>query len=78
MYGTEEAQAAADRSSVGILGWLTFGLLPLCALIAFASVPEPSIYQANTIPFRRGLRIALKNGPFRIVLLSSIFGALAG
>lgn len=78
MNGTEEAQGAASRSAVGILGWLTVFLLPVCAFVVFSSVPEPAIQTAKTIPFRRGLAIAMKNGPFRIILLSSIFGALAG
>lgn len=76
--GDGEAQGAASRSAVGILGWLTVILLPLCALISFTSVPEPVIQETKTIPFRRGLAVAMKNGPFRIILLSSIFGALAG
>ena len=76
--GVPADEGAASRSAVGILGWLTAGLLPLCALIAFSSVPEPMIGETRTIPFRRGLRIAMRNGPFRIVLMSSVFGALAG
>lgn len=76
--GDGEAQGAASRSAVGILGWLTVILLPLCAMTAFAAVPEPAIQETKTIPFRRGLAVAMKNGPFRIILLSSIFGALAG
>jgi len=76
--GAPVDEGAASRSAVGVLGWLTAVMLPVCALIAFSSVPEPQIAAAKTIPFRRGLRVAMKNGPFRIVLLSSIFGALAG
>lgn len=76
--GASAEEGAASRSAVGILGWLTALMLPLCALAAFASVPEPQIREAKTIPFRRGLRVVMRNGPFRIVLLSSIFGALAG
>ncbi|MDZ4381701.1 MAG: MFS transporter [Parvibaculum sp.] len=76
--GGGDGGGAAGRSAVGILGWLTVIMLPLCALIVFASVPEPRIVETKPIPFRRGLRVALRNGPFRIVLLSSIFGALAG
>ncbi|MBA4210072.1 MAG: MFS transporter [Parvibaculum sp.] len=78
MNGTEEAQGAASRSAVGILGWLTVFLLPVCAFVVFSSVPEPAIQETRTVPFMRGLRVAMKNGPFRIILLSSIFGALAG
>ena len=76
--GTSAEEGAASRSAVGVLGWLTAFMLPICALIVFASVPEPRIHETKTIPFRRGLRVAMKNGPFRIILLSSIFGALAG
>lgn len=76
--GTPTDEGAAGRSAVGVLGWLTAIMLPICALIAFASVPEPKFHETQSIPFRRGLRVAMKNGPFRIVLLSSIFGALAG
>lgn len=76
--GAEDDGGAAGRSAVGILGWLTAVMLPICALLAFASVPEPRIVETKPIPFRRGLRVAMRNGPFRIVLLSSIFGALAG
>lgn len=73
-----EAQGAASRSAVGILGWLTVILLPICALIAFTSVPEPVIQETRAVPFIRGLRIAMKNGPFRIILLTTAFSALAG
>lgn len=76
--GAPAEEGAASRSAVGVLGWLTAIMLPVCALIAFTSVPEPRIQETRTIPFRRGLRVAMKNGPFRIVLLSSVFGALAG
>ncbi|MDO8838390.1 MAG: MFS transporter [Parvibaculum sp.] len=75
---SDTESGAASRSAVGVLGWLTAGLLPLCALVMFTSVPEPKVPVTDTIPFRRGLRVAMKNGPFRIVLFSSIFGALAG
>ncbi len=78
LMGTPAEEGAASRSAVGILGWLTAVMLPICALIAFASVPEPMVHDTKTIPLRRGLRIVMRNGPFRIVLLSSIFGALAG
>lgn len=78
MNGTEETQGAASRAAVGILGWLTVFMLPICAVIMFSSVPEPAVQDARTVPFMRGLRVAMKNGPFRIILLSSIFGALAG
>lgn len=76
--GTPADEGAAGRSAVGVLGWLTAIMLPICALIAFSSVPEPALYETSSIPFMRGLRIAMKNGPFRIILLTSIFGALAG
>lgn len=76
--GAPADEGAAGRSAVGVLGWLTAIMLPVCALIAFTSVPEPSFYETSSIPFVRGLRIAMKNGPFRIILLTSIFGALAG
>jgi GPH family glycoside/pentoside/hexuronide:cation symporter len=76
----EEAtgSAAASHSAVGLLGWLTVILLPICALIAFTSVPEPVIQETRAVPFMRGLKVALKNGPFRIILLSTVFSALAG
>lgn len=76
--GASADEGAASRSAVGVLGWLTALILPICALIVFSSVPEPKFHETRSIPFRRGLRVAMKNGPFRIVLLSSIFGALAG
>jgi len=76
--GAPADEGAAGRAAVGVLGWLTAIMLPVCALIAFSSVPEPKFHETQSIPFRRGLRVAMKNGPFRIVLLSSIFGALAG
>lgn len=76
--GAPADQGVANRSTVGVLGWLTAIMLPVCALIAFSSVPEPKFHDTQPIPFVRGLRVAMKNGPFRIVLLSSICGALAG
>lgn len=69
---------AASRSAVGLLGWLTVILLPLCALIAFSSVPEPVIQETKTVPIIRGLKLAMKNGPLRILLASTVFSALAG
>jgi GPH family glycoside/pentoside/hexuronide:cation symporter len=69
---------AASRSAVGLLGWLTVILLPICALLTLSSVPEPAIQETKTVPIIRGLKLAMKNGPLRILLASTIFSALAG
>jgi Na+/melibiose symporter-like transporter len=44
----------------------------------FFSVPEPPIEEVRQISFRQGLRVVMRNGPLRLILYTSILGALAG
>lgn len=69
---------SAGRGAMAVLGWLPVALLPVCGLVMFLSVPEPQPKQIQNIPFRKGLRIVMRNGPFRILLTTSVLGALAG
>lgn len=74
----EQDENSAGRGAMSVLGWIPLAMLPLCALIAFSSVPEPSVVEIERIPFRRGLRVVMRNGPFRLILWTTILGALAG
>ncbi len=78
--GAEEGETfnSASREAMGSLGWLTVVLLPLCALILFACVSEPTSQTTQNIPFKDGLRAFARNGPFRRILLSTMVGAFAG
>ncbi len=77
--GGEEAEAvnSASREAMASLGWLTVFLLPICALVLFAFVPEPKTQTTQNIPFKDGLKAFARNGPFRRILLSTMVGALA-
>lgn len=78
---------AASRDAMGALGLLTIILVPISGLLLFAFVSEPPPLKGarskaeTAVTFRketvRQVRLVLKNGPFRIILLSSICGALA-
>lgn len=70
--------SAASRDAMAALGWLTAGLLPICLFTLLRSVPEPAVQISTPISFMVGMRIAMRNGPLRIVLLATIIGALAG
>jgi Na+/melibiose symporter-like transporter len=70
--------SAASRQAMAALGWLTAGLLPICLVVLLRSVPEPAVQLSTPISFRGGMRIAMRNGPLRIVLIATILGALAG
>ena len=69
---------SAGRGAMAVLGWIPLLMLPVCAVIAFSSVPEPGAVEIRKTPFRKGLRIAMRNGPFRLILSTTILGALAG
>lgn len=69
---------SASRPAMASLGWATAVMLPIGVLILFLTVREPAPLPSRTIPFMRGLRIVMKNGPLRIILIASILGALAG
>lgn len=77
-YMLEQGDNAASRGAMAALGLLTVVLMPVCALVMFLSVPEPPIHEARQIPFRQGIRVVLRNGPLRLILYTSILGALAG
>ena len=77
---------AVTREAMASLGWLTVILVPLCGFVLLAFVGEPparldvpgAAKTAAPAEMLRQIRPLLKNGPFRIVLLSSVCGALAG
>jgi Na+/melibiose symporter-like transporter len=59
------------------LGWLTAGLLPICLVVLLLSVREPAIGHSTPVSFVAGFRIAMRNGPLRMILATVILGALA-
>lgn len=68
---------AASRGAMSWLGWSTVILLPFCAFFLFASLGERDRPPVQSAPFFKGVAVVLANGPFRILLLASIFGALS-
>ena len=66
---------SAGRGAMAVLGWIPLLMLPVCAVIAFSSVPEPGAVEIRKTPIRKGLRIAMRNGPFRLILSTPILGA---
>jgi Na+/melibiose symporter-like transporter len=60
------------------LSLMMAALLPLCALIAFVGAPEPQPARAEPFvsPWRAG-RIALRNGPFRVIVAALFLGYVA-
>tara|TARA_R110000868_G_scaffold10226_10_gene50122 strand:- start:12079 stop:13491 length:1413 start_codon:yes stop_codon:yes gene_type:complete len=77
--GAEEAnKGAATRGAMSVLGWLTAGLLPICLLIILRTVREPAVATTTEVNFFKGMRIVMRNGPLRIVLIATLVGALAG
>lgn len=76
--GEAGENVASSRGAMSWLAWSSVALVPLCTLLLFASVREPARPVLQTISFGRGLRIVLRNGPFRILLIASMFGALSG
>ncbi len=60
------------------LSLLLLALLPVCALIAFFGTPEPkaSVSEAFVNPWR-ATKIALRNGPFRLIVVALFLGYAA-
>ncbi|MDO8289612.1 MAG: MFS transporter [Parvibaculum sp.] len=77
-YALDQGENSASRGAMAALGWLTVGLMPVCAIIMFISVPEPPIEEVRQISFVQGMRVVMRNGPLRLILYTSILGALAG
>lgn len=71
-------EGAATREAMSALGWLTAGLLPICLFIILRFVREPAVASSTDVNFFKGLRIVMRNGPLRIVLIATMLGALAG
>lgn len=71
-------EGAATRGSMAALGLLTVGLLPVCLFLILRSVKEPPVAHSSDIAFFKGMRIVMRNGPLRIVLIATMLGALAG
>ncbi|MCE9650430.1 MAG: MFS transporter [Parvibaculum sp.] len=78
MTGGGGEKSAASREAMAWLGWLTAGMLPICLILLLSSIGEPKVGYSTPISFTDGMRIAMRNGPLRIVLLATILGALAG
>ena len=76
--GKGPAGSAASREAMAALGWLTAGLLPICLVILLVSVREPARGHSTPISFGAGVRVAMRNGPLRMILTTVILGALAG
>lgn len=77
--GAENAdKGAATREAMSVLGWLTAGMLPVCLFFLFRSVSEPEVSASTEVNFLKGMRIVMRNGPLRIVLIATLVGALAG
>ncbi len=73
-----EQDGAASKAAMAPLAWFTVLLLPVCTFVLFRFVPEPTPHEYKHVPFASGVRKALKNGPFRLILVTSSLGALAG
>lgn len=54
------------------LGWMVVVFMPLSAVVLIWFVPEPKIVATGMVSWSRGIRVALRNGPF-MRLLTSIF-----
>lgn len=80
LWGEEEGGRlnSASREAMSVLGWLTVGLLPVCAVLLVLVVPEPKERGEQTISLADGIKAIMRNGPFRRILVSSMLGALAG
>lgn len=70
--------SAASRPAMAALGWLTAGMLPVCLIVLLRSVREPAASLSTPISFVSGMRVAMRNGPLRIVLVTVVLGSLAG
>ncbi len=68
---------ATSRGAMAWLGWSTILLIPLGTIWLLARVKEPNVVPAPHLPFTKGLKIVLANGPFRFLLVASMFGALS-
>lgn len=69
--------AASSRGAMSWLGFSTVMLIPICTIWLLSTVAEPERPAIQSVPFGRGLKIVLKNKPFRILLIASMFGALS-
>ncbi len=71
-------QGASAGDVLAALSLMMAALLPLCALIAFFGAPEPKTISAE--PFVspwRAAKIALRNGPFRVIVAALFLGYVA-
>jgi len=71
-------KGAATHEAMSALGWLTAGLLPFCLFLILRTVREPEVPVSTEVNFFKGVRIVMRNGPLRIVLIATMLGALAG
>lgn len=69
--------AASGRGAMSWLGISTAMLIPICTIWLFSTVGEPARPATRSVPFGKGLKIVLRNKPFRILLIASMFGALS-
>lgn len=82
ILGGYQSGSGASKESVfhamAALGWMTVVLTPVCLLLLLVVVPEPHSEKVFRMPMRKGLRIAMRNGPFRLILYTTILGSFAG
>ena len=58
-----------------MLGIASMVLMPVCILLAVFVVPERSEVQAPAVPIMAGIRIMLRNGPFKHLLLGFVLAS---
>lgn len=75
--GADAAPKAAFHA-MAALGWMTVILTPVGAFFLLLFVPEPYSKKVFRMSLRKGLRIAMRNGPFRLILYTTILGSFAG
>jgi glycoside/pentoside/hexuronide:cation symporter, GPH family len=54
------------------LAWVIIGLLPLAAFIVVTFVREPARTGRDKVPLKEGLRLVLRNGPMKRVLMIAL------
>jgi len=58
------------------LGWIVLILLPPSAALMVWLVPEPETVTSGLVSWRRGLRVAVSNGPFMRLLATNFVGRI--
>lgn len=77
--GVQAAAPATPDSlqpMLSVLAWTTLLLLAVATPVLLKTVRQPTFARQNTLDLRRGLTLIARNGPFRRLLLSSMFAAI--